>query len=158
MLTARSSIAALVPLFTLAGCGQHHSSAIETQQVVVHEGGDSLVIAQRFDERGELIDTSIVHRAGSTERVLRANGALLTGAGTTVSGDLVRTFFRGASPALLARLSEADARFDVAVLTADVLLELDASDQRAAARTLRGQGALCAMLGACAQAHTPGQT
>ncbi len=141
-----------------AACGVEHEVAAETEQVRVEDGRDSLAIEQRFDAAGELLSTRIVHRRGDSERVVEALGALVTGAGTTASGRLVRAFLAGVPPALLARVHRADVRFDVAVLTADALLGLEGDQRRAAVRALDGDGPLCARLNACESEPSPGQT
>ena len=82
-------------------------------------------------------------------------GALLTGDGATAEGEAIRAFLREVDPEVLAALHEEGARFDLAVLTADTLLELDADAQAKAARALGGDGApLCALLEACSDAHS----
>ena len=127
----------------------------DVQATAVDVGDSSLEVQQRFDADGALAETALTFSSPAGERELRVEGALLTGDGATAEGEAIRAFLREVDPEVLAALHEEGARFDVAVLTADTLLELDADAQAKAARALGGDGApLCALLEACSDAHS----
>ncbi|HEY8432052.1 MAG TPA: hypothetical protein VIL20_26930 [Sandaracinaceae bacterium] len=146
----------LVSVLTAAACGAESEGELDAHRVLVAHGAHRLEVTQRFDPRGELVETRVVHHRGRLAREVAVRGALLTGEGATDGGALLRAFLAGVPPELLARLHRADVRFDIAVLTVDALLELDARGQRAAVRALEGEGSLCTLLGACAS--VPGHT
>ena len=153
----RTTLPLIAACASLVACGDPARSVPDVEEVFVDHGEQSLELTQRFDE-GVLRETVITHRDGANERALRVNGELLDGTGTTPSGARVRRFFSTLEPSLLARLPGAQLRYDLAVLAADALLELDAAGQAEAARTLSGGGpatSLCALLGACADADEP---
>lgn len=136
-----------------AGCASPHPA--DVQATAVDVGASSLEVRQRFDPDGALAETALSFSSPTGERELTVRGALLTGEGATPAGEVVRAFLRDLEPEVLAAFHEEGARFDLAVLTADTLLELDADAQAKAARALGGEGApLCALLEACGDAHS----
>lgn len=150
----------LAPALALAallagGCSESGREGLDREQLYVDHGDGSLELTQRFDARGELVETTLVQRTGADARAIRARGPLLTAEGATEGGARVRRFLTTVDPVVLARLHRAGLRWDLAVLTADAMLELAPEAQRAAARALAdgdGEPELCALLGACADA------
>ena len=137
----------LLALLLCVGCATPQEA--DVQRAAVDVDRSSLEVQQRFDDDGALAETALTYTDPEGERALVVGGELLTGAGATPSGRAVRAFLAELDPEVLAALHREGARYDVAVLTADALLELDAPAQREAARALGGDGPLCALLEAC---------
>lgn len=154
----KTLLAALVlcPMLLL-GCADADAPLEDIERVSVDLGDASVELAQRF-VHDELVETTVTVREHGHERSLTVAGELLDGEGATDEGARLRRFLTSTSPSLLARLHEADVRWDIAVLNADAMLSLDEDGQREAGRALSSEGTLCVQLGTCAAPDFAGQT